>query len=58
MADGNEWVGWEFAKVKRYYDKLGLPDKTEIEWFNGPHTINGVGTYEFLRKHLGWKKRG
>lgn len=52
----DEWVGWEFAKVKRHYDKLGLSDRTEIEWFNGPHTINGVGTYAFLNKHLGWKK--
>lgn len=50
----DEWVAWEFAKVKRHYDKLGIGDKTEIEWFNGPHTINGIGTYEFLRKHLNW----
>jgi dienelactone hydrolase len=51
----DEWVGWEYAKEKRHYDYLGLGDKTEIEWFNGPHTINGVATYEFLRKHLNWQ---
>lgn len=51
----DEWVAYEFAKVRRFYTQLGLADKTEIEFFNGPHTINGVGTFEFLKKHLGWK---
>jgi hypothetical protein len=51
----DEWVGWEYAKVKRHYDYLGIGDRTEIEWFNGPHTINGVATYAFLRKHMDWK---
>lgn len=50
----DEWVAYEFAKVKRFYDKLGVGDRTEIEFFNGPHTINGVGTYQFLHKHLNW----
>ncbi len=50
----DEWVGWEFAKVRRHYDKLGLGDRTEIEWFNGPHTINGQGTFRFLERHLNW----
>ena len=31
---------------------LGLGDRTEIEFFNGGHTINGEGTFRFLRKHL------
>jgi cephalosporin-C deacetylase-like acetyl esterase len=53
----DEWVGWEFAKVKRHYDKLGVGDRTEIEWFNGPHTINGQGTYRFLQRHLDWPAR-
>ena len=50
----DEWVAWEFAKVKRHYDKLGIGDRTELEVFDGPHTINGVGTYKFLHKHLNW----
>ena len=29
-------------------------DRTELEVFNGPHTIHGVGTYKFLHKHLNW----
>jgi hypothetical protein len=53
----DEWVAWEYAKVRRHYDILGLGDKTEIEFFNGPHKINGVGTYDFLHKHLNWPKR-
>jgi hypothetical protein len=24
----------------------------EIEWFDGPHAINGRGTYDFLDRHL------
>ena len=52
----DEWVAWEYAKVRRHYDILKLGDKTEIEFFTGPHKINGVGTYEFLHKHLNWPK--
>jgi dienelactone hydrolase len=53
----DEWVAWEYAKVRRFYAKLGLADKTEIEFFNGPHTINGQGTYEFLHRHLNWPRK-
>ena len=48
----DEWVAYEYAKVRRFYDKMGIGDRTEIEFFNGPHTINGAGTFAFLRKHL------
>jgi hypothetical protein len=50
----DEWVAYEFGKVKRLYDRLGIGDRTEIEFFNGPHTINGVGTFDFLHRHLKW----
>lgn len=53
----DEWVAWEYAKVRRHYAKVGLADKTEIEFFNGPHTINGQGTYDFLHRHLNWPKK-
>jgi cephalosporin-C deacetylase-like acetyl esterase len=53
----DEWVAWEFSKVKRHYDLLGIGDQTELEVFTGPHKIHGVGTYEFLHKHLKWAKR-
>ena len=52
----DEWVAFEYAKVRRHYAKLGLADQTEIEFFNGPHTINGQGTYDFLHRHLHWPK--
>jgi hypothetical protein len=58
-ADGvapDEWVAYEYAKTRRRYDLLGIGDRTELEVFNGPHTINGVGTFEFLHKHLNWPK--
>ncbi len=50
----DEWVAYEFAKVRRFYNRLGLGDKTEIEFFDGPHEIHGKGTFDFLRKHLDW----
>jgi dienelactone hydrolase len=53
----DEWVAYEFAKTRRQYDKLGLADQTELEFFNGPHTIHGKGTFEFLHKHLNWPER-
>jgi dienelactone hydrolase len=48
----DEWVAWEFAKTRRHWVKLGRPEACVIEWFDGPHAIHGVGTYEFLDRHL------
>ena len=53
----DEHVGYEFAKVRRGYDKLGIGERAEIEWFDGPHTIHGVGTFQFLHKWLRWPER-
>jgi hypothetical protein len=51
----DETVGYEFAKVRNLYQaQLGIGDRCRIEWFPGPHTINGKGTFEFLHKHLNW----
>ena len=50
----DQWVAREYAKVRWLYTQLGLGDKTEIEYFNGGHTINGEGTFRFLHKHLKW----
>jgi len=53
----DEWVSLEFAKVRRFYAKnLKLPDRTEIEYFPGGHEINGKGSYDFLDRHLKFKK--
>jgi len=51
----DEWVNYEFAKIRRLYNKLLIGDRTTIEHFDGPHTIHGVGTFEFLKEKLGWK---
>jgi dienelactone hydrolase len=49
----DEWVAYEFAKVRFFYDtRMNLPDHAALEFFNGPHSINGQGTFEFLRRHL------
>ncbi len=52
----DEWVAFEFAKVRRLYQaRLGIGDRTEIEWFSGPHTIHGEGTFRFLHRYLNWQ---
>jgi dienelactone hydrolase len=49
----DETVAFEYAKVRRLYvARLGAPERTEIEWFLGPHKINGKGTFRFLESHL------
>ena len=51
-------VASEFAKARFLYSaRLGLPEHCQIEWFNGPHTINAQGTFEFLDRHLQFQKR-
>ncbi len=48
----DEWVAYEYAKVRRLYARLGLPGRTEIEFFPGGHMINGQKTFAFLDRHL------
>jgi dienelactone hydrolase len=46
-------VGHEYAKVRHLYAaRLHLPERTEIEWFVGPHKINSLGTFRFLQQQL------
>jgi hypothetical protein len=53
----DERVAAEYAKVQRIYNvQLKMPDRCKIEYFVGPHKINGVGTFDFLHKHLNWPK--
>jgi dienelactone hydrolase len=52
----DSWVNYEFAKVRWLYTQLGIPQRTAIEHFDGPHEIHGVGTFDFLHQHLGWPK--
>ena len=39
----DEWIGYEYAKVKRLYDTLGLADRVDIAYFNGGHKVDGRG---------------
>jgi dienelactone hydrolase len=48
----DEWVAYEYAKVRKIYSDLGVGQRTRIEFFDGPHTIHGVGTFDFLEQHL------
>jgi dienelactone hydrolase len=51
----DETVAYEFAKVYRlYHADLGIGDRCRIEFFVGPHTINGKGTFAFLYENLNW----
>jgi dienelactone hydrolase len=53
----DERVAAEYAKVQRIYNvQLKMPDRCQIEYFVGPHKINGISTYDFLHKHLNWPK--
>jgi cephalosporin-C deacetylase-like acetyl esterase len=52
----DEWIAYEYAKVRRLYSRLKIPERTEIEFFAGGHEIHGQGTFRFLQKHLNWPK--
>lgn len=48
------WIAYEFVRARRVYDMLDIGKHCVIEYFDGPHTINGVGTFEFLHRELNW----
>ena len=54
LVQPDEWVFYEYGKVKYVYDKFNLEDKTDIQVFNGGHSMRQDGTFRFLRKHLNW----
>ncbi len=53
----DQWVAHEYAPVRRFYTLLGIPERTEIEFFDGVHEIHAQGTFRFLHRHLGWPER-
>jgi dienelactone hydrolase len=53
----DEMVAYEYAKVRRLYSRLKLPERTAIEFFAGGHVIHGKGTFEFLDRHLRWNRK-
>lgn len=54
LVGRDAWVAHEYAKVRWLYAQLGLADRTEIEFFQGGHSIHGQGTFAFLHRHLNW----
>jgi len=54
LVQPDEWVSYEYGKVKYVYDKFNLENKTTIEFFNGGHSMRNDGTFKFLHKHLHW----
>lgn len=51
----DEWVAHEYAKVRWLYAQFGLSQRTGIEFFQGGHSINGQGSFDFLHQHLDWE---
>lgn len=52
-VSSDQQVAYEFAKVRHLYQaRLKIGDRCAIEFFDGPHTIHGKGTFDFLRRHL------
>jgi hypothetical protein len=56
LVQPDEWVSYEYGKVRYFYDQFNLGNKTEIEFFNGGHSMRSEGTFKFLKKHLNWPK--
>lgn len=48
----DEWVAYEFAKVRRYYVGAGWGDRVGIAFFQGPHRVDGPAAIAFLRRFL------
>ena len=57
-VESGDGVSCEYAKVRWFYSYTGIPDRTEIEFFEGAHEIHGVKTFAFLRRHLNWRQLG
>ena len=53
----DRWVAHEYAKVRWLYAQFGMAERTEIEFFQGGHSINGQGAFDFLHQHLDWPRR-
>jgi dienelactone hydrolase len=52
LVSTDPWVAHEYARVRHLYARFGLADRTGIGFFHGGHSIHGVGTFEFLDRHL------
>ncbi|MGC9036295.1 MAG: hypothetical protein ACP5K7_10765, partial [Verrucomicrobiia bacterium] len=57
LVGRDHWVAYEYAKVRWLYAQLGIADRTQIEFFQGGHSMRAEGTLDFLHRHLDWKNR-
>ena len=51
----DEWVLAEYARVRRFYDEMGIGERTAIALFNGPHRVDGAEAVRFLRRWVAEK---
>lgn len=51
-----EWVSFEFAKVRRHYANLEIADRAKIAHHGGGHVIDGAETFPFIDQEL-WRDR-
>jgi cephalosporin-C deacetylase-like acetyl esterase len=59
-SDGVAWdefVGYEYALVRRTYAALKLSDRTAIDWFDGGHEIDVESAFAFFDRFLMPKPR-
>ena len=54
LIQPDSWIGYEFGKIRFFYDQFNQGGNAEIEYFNGGHSMRGEGTFKFLHKHLNW----
>ena len=48
LVQPDEWIGYEYAKIKYVYDQFNKGDKTTIEYFNGGHSMHNISTLIFF----------
>ena len=48
----DEFVGYEYALVRRTYAQLKIPERTEIDWFDGGHEIDVGPALDFFDRFL------
>jgi dienelactone hydrolase len=48
----DEWVSYEFARLRRAYDEAGFADRVSIAFFNGPHRVDGPAVLDFFARFL------
>jgi len=46
----DEFVGYEYARVRQTYAKLKIPERTAIDWFDGGHEIDVDPALTFFAK--------